>query len=166
MGSYAKYGELVETKANYAQYGEQVTQPTPVDDNNSFLKKLAMSESSNNPQAEIQIKDGRKFAGLYQFGSARLADFKRASGERFTMKQFKNDPNLQNRVVTWHIADIDKAIDALGNVARNYDRDGLRAVAHLGGKGGMRKYVKSRGKYNPSDELGTSLNDYYKKFSK
>jgi len=39
--------------------------------------------------------------------------------------------------------------------------DGLRSVAHLGGKGGMAKFVKSSGKRNPADELGTSLQDYY-----
>ena len=63
------------------------------------------------------------------------------------------------------MADIDKAIDALGDKASQYNRNGLRAVAHLGGKGGMAKYVKSKGSYNPSDELGTSLEDYYHKFA-
>jgi hypothetical protein len=38
-------------------------------------------------------------------------------------------------------------------------------VAHLGGKHGMKKFVQSAGKYNPSDELGTSLQDYYDKFA-
>ena len=32
------------------------------------------------------------------------------------------------------LADIDEAIDALGDKASGYSRDGLRAVAHLGGK--------------------------------
>jgi hypothetical protein len=68
-------------------------------------------------------------------------------------------------MTTDNIADLDEAIDALGDAAKGYDRDGLRSIGHLGGKGGMRKYVKSGGKYNPSDELGTSLKDYYDKFS-
>ena len=68
-------------------------------------------------------------------------------------------------VAAWHIADIDKTIDGLGINTDGYDRDGLRAVAHLGGKGGMKKFVQSAGKYNPSDELGTSLQDYYDKFA-
>ena len=29
----------------------------------------------------------------------------------------------------------------------------------------MAKFVNSGGEYNPSDELGTSLQDYYQKFS-
>ena len=38
------------------------------------------------------------------------------------------------------------------------------AVGHLGGIGGMKKYVLSKGQYNPADALGTSLSDYYEKF--
>ena len=65
----------------------------------------------------------------------------------------------------WHFKDLDKAIDALGVNTEGYDREGLRAVAHLGGKTGMRKFVQSNGEYNPEDELGTSLKEYYDKFS-
>ena len=70
-----------------------------------------------------------------------------------------------DQVATWHIADLDKAIDALSDAAADYDRDGLRAVAHLGGVGGMKQYVQTKGEYNPADELGTSLKSYYDKFS-
>ena len=41
------------------------------------------------------------------------------------------------------LADIDEAIDTLGDKASEYGRDGLRAVAHLGGKAGMKKFVRS-----------------------
>jgi len=34
-----------------------------------------------------------------------------------------------------------------------------------GGGGGMQKYVRTKGEYNPADELGTSLKSYYDKFS-
>ena len=137
----------------------------PSSEINPFLEKLALAESSGDTEAEINIKDGRSFVGKFQFGSARLADFKQASGERFTMKDFKADADLQDRVAAWHVTDIDEAIDAIGDKANSYDRYGLRAVAHLGGKSGMQKYVKSKGGYNPQDQLGTSLQDYYDKFS-
>lgn len=52
----------------------------------------------------------------------------------------------------------------MGDKARGYDRDGLRAVAHLAGVGGMKEYVRTKGAYNPSDELNTSAQDYYNKF--
>ena len=133
--------------------------------NDDFLARLTQSESSGDSNAEITIKDGRRFVGSLQFGAARLADYKSATGKRFTQDEFKADEGLQDEVAQWHIADLDEAIDALGDTAKGYDRDGLRSVAHLGGKGGMRKWVKSGGQYNPADELGTSLQDYYDKFS-
>ena len=86
------------------------------DKNKAFLNKLAMSESSGDPNAEITIKDGRKFTGALQFGAARLADYKTASGKHFTQDEFKADSALQDKVAAWHIADIDKAIDALGEL--------------------------------------------------
>jgi hypothetical protein len=144
---------------------KQTEQPSGLTGNDAFLAKLTQSESSGNSQAEITIKEGRRFVGSLQFGAARLADYKAASGKRFTQDEFKADEALQAEVADWHISDINKSIDALGDAAKDYDRDGLRSVAHLGGKGGMRKFVKSGGKYNPADELGTSLRDYYDKFS-
>ena len=141
------------------------TQQAPQSDNDDFLARLTQSESSGDSNAEITIKDGRRFVGSLQFGAARLADYKSATGKRFTQDQFKADPALQDEVAQWHFKDIDKAIDALGDAAKCYDRDGLRSVAHLGGKSGMRKFVKSGGQYNPADELGTSLKTYYDKFS-
>ena len=57
-------------------------------------------------------------------------------------------------------------MSVLGDDAADYDRDGLCAVAHLGGKSGMKKFVQSIGDYNPADELWTSLRSYYDKFSK
>ena len=141
------------------------TQPVSTAEPNTFIERLTKSESSGDSQAEITIKDGRRFVGSLQFGAARLADFKAASGKRFTQDEFKEDTALQDEVASWHVADIDKAIDALGDAAQGYDRDGLRSVAHLGGKSGMAKFVKSKGQYNPSDELGTSLQSYYDKFS-
>lgn len=130
----------------------------------SFLDKLIESESSGRSDAEITIADGRRFVGKLQFGQARLQDYMDATGSSFTQDEFKADEALQDKVAAWHFRDIDKAIDALGEEAADYDRDALHAVAHLGGKSGMRSFVKSKGQYNPSDELGTSLQSYYDKF--
>jgi len=139
--------------------------PIPEPEQLSFLDLLEQSESSGRSDAEITIADGRRFVGSLQFGEARLSDYQKATGTRFTQDEFIADEALQDAVAEWHIADIDKAIDALGEAAAGYDRDGLRAVAHLGGVGGMKKYVRSKGEYNPDDELGTSLQSYYDKFS-
>ena len=131
----------------------------------SFIKRLTQSESSGDSNAEIIIEDGKRYVGALQFGDARLQDYKNATGSSFTQDEFKANSVLQDKVAAWHIADIDKTIDGLGINTDGYDRDGLRAVAHLGGKGGMKKFVRSNGEYNPSDELGTSLQDYYDKFA-
>ena len=142
-----------------------LTNETPEPEQLSFLEQLEASESSGKADAEITIKDGRWFVGKLQFGKARLQDYQNATGTTFTQDEFIKDAALQYKVATWHIADLDKAIDALGDAAADYDRDGLRAVAHLGGKSGMKKFVQSKGDYNPADELGTSLQSYYEKFT-
>jgi hypothetical protein len=131
----------------------------------SFIDQLTQSESSGQSDAEITIKDGRRFVGKLQFGEARLKDYQKATGSSFSQDDFKADTALQDKVADWHIKDIDQAIDALGINTDGYDRDGLRAVAHLGGKGGMKKFVLSKGDYDPSDDLGTSLKNYYNNFS-
>ena len=126
---------------------------------------LAFMQGRIGSDAEITITDGRRFVGKLQFGEARLRDYQRATGTTFTQDEFKADTALQDRVAAWHLADIDKAISGLGDAASGYDRDGLRAVAHLGGVSGMKRFVRSKGEYNPADELGTSLQSYYDKFS-
>jgi len=131
----------------------------------SFIKRLTQSESSGDSNAEIIIEDGKRYVGALQFGDARLQDYKNATGSSFTQEESKATSVLQDKAGARHITDIDKTIVGHGINTDGYDRDGLRAVAHLGGKGGMRRFVQSAGKYNPSDELGTSLQDYYDKFA-
>ena len=141
-------------------------QPDPQPQTTSdFLRRLTASESSGKSDAEITVADGRRFVGSLQFGEARLRDYQRATGTAFTQDEFKTDPALQDKVAAWHFADIDKAIAGLGDAAKGYDKDGLKGVAHLGGVTGMKRFVRSKGEYNPADELGTSLSDYYAKFS-
>ena len=142
-----------------------LTKEAPEPEQLTFLDQLEASESSGKADAEITISDGRRFVGKLQFGKARLHDYRNATGTKFTQDEFIKDAALQDKVAAWHIADLDKAIDALGDEVAEYDRDGLRAVAHLGGKSGMKKFVQSKGEYNPTDELGTSLQFYYEKFS-
>jgi len=163
----AKHGIPEVTEQDIAEFSAAagLTKDATEHEQLSFLDQLEASESSGKADAEITIKDGRRFVGKLQFGPARLQDYQNATGTTFTQDEFIKDTALQDKVAAWHIADLDKAIDALGDVAAEYDRDGLRAVAHLGGKSGMKKFVQSKGDYNPADELGTSLQSYYDKFS-
>jgi len=163
----AKHGIPEVTEQDIAEFSAAagLTIEAPEPEQLSFLDQLEASESSGKADAEITIKDGRRFVGKLQFGKARLQDYQNATDTTFTQDEFIKDTVLQDQVAAWHIADLDKAIDALGDAAADYDRDGLRAVAHLGGKSGMKKFVQSKGDYNPADELGTSLQSYYDNFS-
>lgn len=109
--------------------------------------------------------------GRLQFGQARLQEAA-ASGAippGTTPQQFMQSPELQQAAERWHFSDIDQNIKANG-----FDRlvgqpingvpvtvDGLRAVAHLGGVEGMKRFVQSGGRYNPADANGTRLSDYF-----
>ena len=144
---------------------EMDTVPSSYDD---FANALMMSESSGRPGVQITTSSGGRdqtMTGLFQFSEDRLSDYKKATGERFTEEEFRNNPDLQRQVFNWHISDIDRVIDQNNFLEQGYTRDGLRAVAHLGGITGMMRYARSRGEHNPSDEFGTSLSDYYQKFS-
>ena len=82
--------------------------------------------------------------GALQFGDARLQDYQDSNWlHRLRRMSSKLIAHCRTRVAAWHIADIDKTIDGLGINTDGYDRDGLRAVAHLGGKSGMKKFVRT-----------------------
>lgn len=133
-----------------------------------FADKLAMSESSGRPNVQIETTSGGKrqnMTGLFQFSDDRLTDYMNDTGASFTTEDFRQDPNLQKDVFAWHISDIDRVIQENDLLEKGYDLDGLRAVAHLGGINGMLRYARTSGRHNPADEFGTSLNDYYNKFS-
>ena len=142
-----------------------VRRPSPEPEQLSFIDQLGQSESSNRSDAEITLDDGRRQVGRLQFGEARLKDYQNATGTNFSQDEFKNNIDLQERVEEWHIKDLAKAVDDLGDAAKDYSMEGLLAVGHLGGKSSIKKYVESKGKYDPEDQLGTSLSDYYNKFS-
>ncbi len=131
-----------------------------------FADRLVISESSGKSEAFRTNKDGRSYAGRMQFGDARLKDWSKATGNKpITAKQFASmSAEDQMAIEKWHLADLRKNIISSGLLNEGWDLDGLMAVAHLGGTTGMKKFAK--GNYNPSDELGTSLQDYYDKFKR
>jgi len=132
----------------------------------NFYTDLSMSESSSDSKKRRVNKDGTEYAGELQFGNDRLMDYMRATGAAFEMDEFVDDPLLQKEVGAWHIRDIDKQIAKIKNIPDKFsNQNGLRAVAHLGGITGMKKFISSGGEYNKEDELGTNLMKYYIKFS-
>jgi hypothetical protein len=127
----------------------------------NFMARLGMRESGGNANSVNSLG----YTGFLQFGQDRLNDYNKANGTSYTLAQIKGNKTLQVEIGRWHFGDIDKVIDREGFLDKGWSRDGLRAVAHLGGIGGMKKFVMTGGAYNPKDDYGTSLSDYYTKFS-
>jgi len=134
---------------------------------------LIKSESGGNFQAENKAVGAgglRGHFGRLQFGQARLQDAIRAGvlPEGTTPQQFKASPNLQRTTEKWHFSDINNFIqnrglnESVGSEVSGIPvtHQGLVNVAHLGGKGGLEKFIKSGGRYNPADDNGTRLTDY------
>ena len=138
-----------------------------------FRKAMRRSESSGISNTLLELDDGRRMAGAYQFSDARLRDFKKDTGKTFTRDEFLRDPELQAEVMNWHEADImnyvmDNGLDYyigqdVGGV--QIDPAALTGMAHLGGRLGMREFLETGGKYDPADAFGTKISDYGKKFT-
>lgn len=138
-------------------------------------RSLINTESGGNFNAENQEQGsgGTGHFGILQFSHGRLDDAKRAGiiPADMTPQQFKRSTRAQVAVSNWHFDDIDKQIRAskldrligqtVGDVPLTWD--GMRAMAHLGGFGGLNKFVRTDGAYNPSDSFGTSLSAYGRK---
>jgi len=133
---------------------------------------LIQNESGGNWQAQNDVpgSGGRGHFGRLQFSRGRLADAMRAGviPEGTTPEQFMASPEMQQRVEAWHFSDIDRFISSQG--LDRYEgqvisglpvtRQGMHAVAHLGGNAGLRRFLESGGEYNPADAFGTRLSDY------
>lgn len=115
-------------------------------------------------------RNAQGYVGRGQFGDARLEDARRAGvlPEGMDKEAFRNNPQAQQNVEKWHFSDINDFIDKRGLGAFEgktiggvpVTREGLINVAHLGGKGGLEKFITSGGRYNPADANGTRLSDY------
>lgn len=133
---------------------------------------LVRTESGGNWQASNNIEGsgGTGHFGRGQFSRGRLADAARAGviPEGVSPTAFMADPEMQRRVEAWHVRDIQDFINDnglgrfVGQTVNGIEvtPNGMLAVAHLGGSGGLRRHLESGGRYNPSDAFGTSLSDY------
>jgi len=134
-----------------------------------FLEHLAQRESSGNPN----IVNTYGYIGKYQFGRAAL---KEVGCDSVTVGKFIKDPNVfpeevQDKAVVRLMkinrTRIGKLVDKYKGTTINgieITEAGLLAAAHLAGAGGVRRFLKSRGSYNPADGYGTRLTNYLKDF--
>lgn len=136
---------------------------------------LIKTESGGNFQAHNNAtgSSGRKgHFGRVQFGKDRLDEAKRAGAipSDMTPDQFLKSPDAQRNAEKWHFGNIQDNIDKTGlnqYIGKNVNgttitRDGIVAMAHLGGFAGAKKFLETGGKYNPSDSNGTTLSAYAK----
>ena len=136
------------------------------DDEFEFLKKLGMSESSNDYSAVN--KEG--YSGKYQTGKDRFAGWKEETGYKGSYKTFKDDPQAQENEAL-HAVKKSTSLWNKKGFENKIPLNSFRAVYHLGGPTGAIKYTRTRHlslddpkKYNPPDSNGTRLSDYDKKF--
>ena len=158
--------------------GGDGTGTAPPADSTPFEQQMGAAEGGGTAD---KVNAGG-YAGQFQFGSQRLADlglYTPAPGEgknewkgKFniapynvsTLQDFLGNPAAQHAAFVAHVANIDQAINNTPG-ADKFDRNGLRAVAHLGGVGGMQAFVQSGGNLNSADTNGTTLKQYYQKFA-
>jgi len=144
-----------------------------------FKKAMRVSESGDNYRSVNSLG----YLGAYQFGMARLCDFgltKRISGttnfgndcfeweKGYSKEQFLNNPLFQDMIFKKHVIDLARRIKE--NYSVLFDKivhgvpvslSGLVAGAHLGGMGGIKKFIEGG---DSSDIYGTSVAVYIRKF--
>lgn len=74
-------------------------QPLP-----GFTDKVKKSESSG----DYESVNTEGYMGAYQFGEARLKDYKKDTGSAFSKEEFLKNKELQDKVFDWHVDDIKK----------------------------------------------------------
>lgn len=129
-----------------------------------FTQAVGKRESSN------QYDNGTNmpFWGYYQIGPSVRETLK----IKLTWKQFKADSLYQDQVMYQNLKYNEKRIKQayfdyfIGKKIKGVTitHSGILAGAHLAGGGGVRRFLATNGKYNPSDAFGTKLSDYIKEF--
>jgi hypothetical protein len=176
-----KDGEVAGDQLQPVDLSDILNEPTGIDpnvvalspDKDTINTSLASRESGGNWRAENSVMGAGGLKGHFgrgQFGQARLQEAIDAGvlPEGTTPKQFMESPDLQRATEDWHFGDISKHIknkgldQYIGTTINGVPvtEQGLLNVAHLGGKGGMEKFVTSGGRYDPADANGTHLSDY------
>jgi len=145
-----------------------------VGDTSGVREALRANESGGRTDVvDFNKEDGKDHVGLYQFGQGRLDDYNKANGTSITTEQLKEmSAEEQEKIADWHFDDIDAYIDSnnlekyvgqtIGGVT--ITRSSMIAMAHLGGKSGMKQFLETDGKYDPSDGA-TKLSDYARDFA-
>jgi hypothetical protein len=132
-----------------------------------WKKAMAFKESSDNWMAYNSIG----CIGSYQFCIATLEGL---GFHGITVEKFKRDPSIFSQelqdealmaLIRANELSLKRFDDYIGTTVKGVliTRSGLIAAAHLGGVGGVERFLTSSG--NPADMNGTSVKDYMQDFS-
>ena len=133
-----------------------------------FMDDLGYRESHNNWLSVNRIG----CFGEWQFAESTLNYL----GYRtITLKKFKANPNIFPRelqkealeaLIKVNLSYLAKYEHFIGDSIRGIviTKSGMIAACHLGGAGSLKRFLKSNGKINKKDVLGTSIYGYLKKF--
>jgi hypothetical protein len=146
----------------------QVSKPIypPYFQNNSFFafrEAVAYKES----RGQYDIVNSLGYLGKYQFGSVTL----RGLGFDVTSQEFLNNPSIQEEAFIAYLKfnhrELQPYIERYeGKVIGGVEitASGILAAAHLGGTGGVKRYLSSGGGQQTSDAYGSTVRSYIKKF--
>ena len=188
MAKPGRAGDLNQQTAESMGLDATKMVETPVGKSPTTVKtdarnKMEVSESSGDPTASVvEARKGRKHAGLLGFGQARLEDYNRIYGTTYTPDTFAQlSVAEQDKVGDWHFNDISnfirsKGLDKFIGEEINgtvLTESSIVAMAHLGGKTGVLRYLQTDGKVNAHDlvidkngkEVKTYMSDYARKFA-
>ncbi|XP_021963486.1 uncharacterized protein LOC110858908 [Folsomia candida] len=147
----------------------------PIPPGNKFYEALAIRESRNNPT----IVNEFGFMGLYQMGPAALKDTGYMSSRgTWTGKNginsqadFLSSRSVQDVAIReYHVklwsyipSDVKAAVGRrIGGV--DVTSSGLLAAAHLRGQDGVARFIRSGGRDDDRDEIGTPCSEYMRQF--
>ena len=130
----------------------------------AFREAVAFKES----RGYYDIVNSLGYMGKYQFGHVTL----KGLGFNVTREEFLSNPHIQeeafiaylqynHRVLSSYIERYDGSV--IGGV--EITTSGILAAAHLGGTGGVKRYLATGGSRQTSDAYGSTVRSYLKKFS-
>lgn len=128
-----------------------------------FKEAVAFKES----QGKYSVVNTLGYLGKYQFGRTTLERFR-----IYNTDSFLKNPELQEKafiayckVNKWILRkDIARSVGKVINGVK-ITESGILAAAHLGGAGNVKKYLRSKGRYNFSDAYGATIQLYMKNFA-
>jgi len=135
-----------------------------------FINDLGYRESRNNWLSVNRIG----CFGEFQFAESTL---RHLGYKKITLKKFKANRNIfpremqreaLNALIKVNLSYLSKYEHFIGDSIKGIviTKSGMIAASHLGGAGTLKKYLRSNGRINKKDILGTSISDYLKRFSK